>query len=431
MEFAPDEVGKRKRSVSGRPKGSRTRDGSQSPPPPPPLPKPINEELRETQTAPEIDEEISGVNESTLSPLVTPPLLLGSERSAEGGLLISMTPGTLKDEQEQRFEEIREGLEMNVEFDSPMRVGEPQRPPTNLPVPIPIPEESVLEEVAPMDVKEHLLVKARETRQQGVASPMSMRSGASSEEMPLSVRSPVGEPGTEETSGDAAHRTESANLVASLELDVRPRTNIRDEKEEGPERKMSVVERDVQSQTKLPRVSNTGFRPHVLPELNARDLAVYKGSKDPRLCEPRPEEDKYPEKPGELVKIPQWYQLRLQENSAGTSEEGVYPTGASYELAQQFPERYGKDAVEGNFPPGFQSLQFVSEERIRNARVLIMMDSTMMPQVRHYCLLPDVVCVTMCNSTLEQMEAAVLVLADTRTWTTLSSERRCHRWWCS
>ena len=138
----------------------------------------------------------------------------------------------------------------------------------------------------------------------------------------LSARSPVEEPRTEGTSGDTAHRTESPNLVASLELDVRPRTNIREEKEEGPERKLSVVERDVQSQTKLPRVSNTGFRPHVLPELNPRDLAAYKGSKDPRLCEPRlTEEDKYQEKPGELVKIPQWYQLRLQENSAGTSEK--------------------------------------------------------------------------------------------------------------
>ena len=164
MEFAPEEVVKRKSPYQVVRKGSRPKDGSQSPPPPPPLPKPINEELRETQTAPEIEEEISGVNESTLSPLVTPPLLLGSERSAEGGLLISMTPGTLKDEQEQRFEEIREGIELNVEFDSPMRVGEPQRPPTNLPVPIPVPEESVLEEVAPMDVKEHLLVRAKETQ---------------------------------------------------------------------------------------------------------------------------------------------------------------------------------------------------------------------------------------------------------------------------
>ena len=37
----------------------------------------------------------------------------------------------------------------------------------------------------------------------------------------------------------------------------------------------------------------------------------------------------------------------------------------------------------------------------------------MMPRVRHYCLLPDVVCVTMCNDTLEQMKEGALVLANT------------------
>ena len=121
----------------------------------------------------------------------------------------------------------------------------------------------------------------------------------------------------------------------------------------------------------------------------------------------------YEEHPGKVDKVPQWYQLRLQETAVVASEERVYPVGTSYELSSQFPERYGPEAMEGNFPPGFQSLQLVSEERIRNARVLIMMDSTMMPHVRHFCLMPDVVCVTMCNSTLEQMEAAVLVLADT------------------
>ena len=195
---------------------------------------------------------------------------------------------------------------------------------------------------------------------------------------------------------------------------MRPRPDIREEKEEGPERKLSIIERDVQSQAKLHRVGNTGYPSSCATGVDAQRIwPCTKVVRIPDCVSPGGMKRSTLEKPVELVKVPQWYQLRLQENSVGTSEEGVYPTGASYELAQQFPERYERDAVEGNFPPGLQSLQLLSEERIRNARVLIMMDSTMMPHVRHFCLLPDVVCVTMCNSTLEQMEAAVLVLADT------------------
>ena len=52
-----------------------------------------------------------------------------------------MSVGSLTMDSEQ-YAEVRAGLDPTVEFGSPIRTGEPQDPPENLPVPIP-PQEGI------------------------------------------------------------------------------------------------------------------------------------------------------------------------------------------------------------------------------------------------------------------------------------------------